>query len=209
MFGTLGAAEPAIVPQPVQMKVNEGSFSFTDQTLFGARGAAKDEAEKLRRLLAPSMGHQLPLSTEARQGNTVVLMLEQSLRSRGGEEGYVLSVTPQRIELRAASPSGLFYGGQTLRQLLPPEIFSGRHVDGVEWEVPCVEIEDYPRFAWRGLLIDPARHFIPVNSFTSAATKPTFVCGKRTTNFKLRCGDSIAKTPANCIVGLSNKWTVI
>ncbi|MDP2899125.1 MAG: beta-N-acetylhexosaminidase, partial [bacterium] len=71
-------------------------------------------------------------------------------------------VTTQSIVLRAGGPAGLFYGIQTLRQLLPPAVFAGKKVAGVEWAVPCVRITDYPRFRWRGLLIDPARHFIPV-----------------------------------------------
>ncbi len=66
------------------------------------------------------------------------------------------------VTIRAAAPAGLFYGIQTLRQLLPPAIFSKQKVEGVPWTVPCVRITDHPRFAWRGLLIDPARHFIPV-----------------------------------------------
>jgi hexosaminidase len=69
---------------------------------------------------------------------------------------------PEAVVICAVAPAGLFYGIQTHRQLLPPAVFSRQKVDGVQWSVPCVRITDHPRFAWRGLLIDPARHFIPV-----------------------------------------------
>jgi N-acetyl-beta-hexosaminidase len=71
-----------------------------------------------------------------------------------------LHVTTDR--LRAAEPAGLFYGVQTLRQLLPVAVFSTQRAEGVQWTVPCVTVRDYPRFSYRGMLIDPARHFIPV-----------------------------------------------
>ena len=97
-------------------------------------------------------------STPATRDRNRSSTLEKAL----GTEGYTLEVTPKRIDLRAATAAGLFYGVQTLRQLLPPQVFSGKRVEGVEWRVPCVRIIDRPRFGWRGLLIDPARHFIPV-----------------------------------------------
>jgi hexosaminidase len=63
--------------------------------------------------------------------------------------------------IRAKRPAGLFYAIQTLLQLLPASVFSTTKVENVSWTVPCVSITDYPRFQWRGLLVDPARHFIP------------------------------------------------
>src|SRR4030042_304729 len=73
----------------------------------------------------------------------------------------MVRVSPRRISIRAKEPAGLFYGIQTLLQLLPEQVLSRTKVEGVEWKVPSVRITDYPRFGWRGLLVDPARHFIP------------------------------------------------
>ena len=71
-------------------------------------------------------------------------------------------IQANRIELKAYQPAGLFYGIQTLRQLLPPDIFRHAPVKNIEWTVPCVSIVDYPRFQWaRPAHRDPARHFIP------------------------------------------------
>jgi hexosaminidase len=78
-----------------------------------------------------------------------------------GAEGYALDVRPTRIAARAPEPAGLFYAVQTLRQLLPPEIFREAPVGDVAWRVPAVAIEDQPRFPWRGAHLDVARHFMP------------------------------------------------
>ena len=75
-------------------------------------------------------------------------------------EGYQLDVTPSGISIRGGSAAGLFYGEQTLRQLLPPEAL--RRAASGPWQLPAVHISDAPRFAWRGVLLDVARHFMPV-----------------------------------------------
>ena len=81
-------------------------------------------------------------------GRRITLALDARLR-RLAPEGYTLEVAPRAIVLRAPAPAGIFYGIQTLRQLLPPEIFREAKVAGVEWTVPAVRIDDQPRFSWR------------------------------------------------------------
>ncbi len=155
-------SEIRVIPRPVLGEVSEGVFRFTAETVVAARDDARAEAAKLIACIAPATGYPLKL-VENPQGaqNIVRLDIESSPKVRLGEEGYELEVTPQSVTIRAARPAGLFYGIQTLRQLLPPAIFSKEKVEAVEWSVPCAHIIDYPRFQWRGLLIDPARHFIP------------------------------------------------
>ena len=75
------------------------------------------------------------------------------------KEAYRLNVTPDRITITGDSPAGVFYGMQTLRQLLPAQIFATSVQNGVRVEIPCVEIVDQPRFAWRGFMLDDSRHF--------------------------------------------------
>ena len=155
--------KPAIIPQPVEMTARGGEFRVGPDTAVVAGRNAAVEAAKLIENLAPAMGFRLKLvESPPDDAGAVVLTIDPSLKSQFGDEGYSLRVTPQQIDLRAAGSTGLFYGGQTLRQLLPPRIFSNKLVEGVNWTIPCVAIRDYPRFGWRGLLIDPARHFIPV-----------------------------------------------
>ena len=164
-----------IIPHPVALEVHDGLFRFTTGTHVVAlpqgtlRSAeAKAEAVKLLDYLTPAMGYGLTLVEDSsRVENVVRLEIESSLKEQLSEEGYQLEVTNRSIVIRAARPAGLFYGIQTLRQLLPPAIFNKQKVEGIEWAVPCVRITDYPRFKWRGLLIDPARHFIPMQDVKS------------------------------------------
>ncbi|MBN2316124.1 MAG: family 20 glycosylhydrolase, partial [Sedimentisphaerales bacterium] len=152
-----------IVPMPVSIEERAGVFIIEPSTHVIAEGQAAIEAAKLIELLAPATGYRL--KPGKRVLNNIQLDIVSSLEDKLGDEGYELEVTEQAIKLRAAKGAGLFYGIQTLRQLLPPAIFTQRKVEGVQWSVPCVHIIDTPRFQWRGLLIDPARHFIPVPDF--------------------------------------------
>lgn len=152
-----------VIPLPVSVETRAGSFLITPTTSVVAPGAAAPEAAKLIDALAPALGYRLKPAEDAAAGKGgIQLKIEPSLQARLGEEGYELEATAETVVIRAATPAGLFYGIQTLRQLLPSAIFSKQKVEGVPWTVPCVRITDHPRFAWRGLLIDPARHFIPV-----------------------------------------------
>jgi hexosaminidase len=158
-----------IIPQPVELEVCDGRFAFAADTQVVASstepagaGAARAVAAKLVGFLAPAMGYRLSVVEDSpRQENVVRLKVDASLNDQLGGEGYRLEATARSIVIRAAEPAGLFYGIQTLRQLLPPAVFRVQKAEAVEWTVPCVRITDYPRFEWRGLLIDPARHFIP------------------------------------------------
>ena len=161
LAATAGAAA-SIIPLPVSIEQRDGSFPITPATSVVAEGSAAGEASKLVEALAPALGYRLQLAAPLPAKNAVQLRIEPSLREQFGEEGYELEATTDAVVIRAAAPAGLFYGIQTLRQLLPPAACGRQKVEGVPWALPCVRIKDQPRFAWRGLLIDPARHFIPV-----------------------------------------------
>ncbi|MBI5395460.1 MAG: beta-N-acetylhexosaminidase [Verrucomicrobia bacterium] len=160
----MAAVSPALVPAPEKMTVAEGTFALTRNTSVIAEPDAEAEARKLATALRGPTGLPLPLTNKEPKPGAIVLQLDRSLESKLGTEGYRLSVTPKRVAISAATEVGLFYGGVTFRQLLPPQVFATKHLtralDG-GWAAPCVEIEDRPRFAWRGLLLDPARHFMP------------------------------------------------
>ena len=156
------AAQSAIevIPLPRVIRPAAGTFILTpDMKIFVNSPELADVGRYLSEMLAPATGMQLavgPLPAAATRG--IVLALD---RDRGdlGQEGYALNCTPEALTITAARPAGVFYGVQTLRQLLPSQIESRQPAAKVTWAVPCVAIQDSPRFAWRGLLLDPARHF--------------------------------------------------
>jgi hexosaminidase len=111
-------------------------------------------------LVAKPTGTTPELKTVAGEPPTgSVLLTTKGADATLGAEGYQLDVTPTGVVIRASTTAGLFYGIQTLRQLLPPQVESREKVTGVAWDVPCVQIKDSPRCAWRGLMLDCARHF--------------------------------------------------
>jgi hexosaminidase len=154
-------AAPSLVPLPVEMAMGEGTFKLTSKTAVVVDGEAVAKGQYLLDILSKATGFHLSLQAKLPNQDFIHLRLEDNLPAKLGAEGYALKITPQGVSIAARKTAGLFYGIQTLRQLLPPDIYRTAPVDRVEWKIPCVEITDYPRFAWRGLLIDPARHFIP------------------------------------------------
>lgn len=141
-----------IIPQPQSMKIGEGQFALSDNTVIVASGDAAPVAHFLAELLRPATGLALPIVESGEGGIRFVLNAGEA------SEGYTLTVTDAGITIEASSRAGLFYGVQTLRQLLPASIESRETVRGVQWAVPAVTINDAPRFGWRGLHLDVARH---------------------------------------------------
>lgn len=160
----LAAPRPiAIVPKPVHVKPTKGQFTLTADTVIVATADAEDVGRFLAQSLAPATGFTLDVKPDAPATARTIALTIRSAKAFEvlGNEGYALDVTPTGVKITAHEPAGLFYGVQTLRQLLPPEIFGESKVTGVEWSIPCVEIEDHPRFSWRGAMLDCARHFMP------------------------------------------------
>ena len=157
------AAEPrpiAVVPQPVSVTAQNGAFELTPDTVIYTDRGTRDLGRRLASYLEPATGLNLRVQAGSGGGRRITLAIDARLR-RLAPEGYTLDVTPRAIVLRAPEAAGIFYGIQTLRQLLPPEIFREAKVAGVEWTVPALRIEDRPRFAWRGMHLDVGRHFMP------------------------------------------------
>ena len=152
----LFAQNIAVIPQPVSVQALKGSFRLTAQTTIGyGTTAAKPAAEMLAAHFAAPTGYRLKVQ---RQG-LIQLRLNTKPNAALGKEGYTLDVNAQGIRIAANEPAGLFYGVQTLLQLFPPEIESKTRVKKVAWAAPAVRITDYPRFGWRGMMLDVSRHF--------------------------------------------------
>ena len=155
-----GARSVAVIPRPAKMTLGSGTFAVRPDTRLLVDIVAISTGRHLADSLKAIGGWSLSMERNeagASHNNAIVLKLDPSL-ARLGEEGYVLAVEPQTVMVRAAQPAGLFYGCQTLRQLLlAPDVKETVRRRGT---LPCLEIEDRPRFAWRGLMLDPARQFL-------------------------------------------------
>lgn len=156
------ADPPAIIPLPQKMTLQAGMFKLTANTSVFVDSGSIATAKILTDRLRPATGYRFETSTNSLAGTAIsggILLTTKNADTNLGPEGYALTVAADSIVIRAPSQAGLFYGVQTLLQLLPPEIFSTNLVENVAWQVPCVQIEDWPRFKWRGLMLDVSRHF--------------------------------------------------
>jgi hexosaminidase len=157
---TPDSASIAIVPRPDSLTVGRGRFVINANTVIYTDAASADIARRFAASLLPATGLAIPVRMGAAPATGIVLQRNGRL-TRLGDEGYELSVTARRVSIRAKERAGVFYGLQTIRQLLPPEVFREAKVDSVAWAIPAVRIVDRPRFAWRGAHLDVGRHFMP------------------------------------------------
>ena len=162
-----GAFAPRIIPSPASLTLAGGApFELTTAsrvTLVGANPEVAAIGEGLAALLRRATEFPLPVTSSSggSGSGSVELRLASDVASLG-EEGYRLTVTTDSVRLVASAPAGLFRGVQTIRQLLPVDIESEIGVARSIWPIPALNIVDQPRFAWRGAMLDVARHFFPV-----------------------------------------------
>ncbi len=150
-----------LIPQPVEIQVLTGNFMLTKASTLGYIGA---DAKPVAEMLAEKLNLPTGYSLVAKPTKTANLLLNLNTKAdeRLGKEGYSLEVTTKGVTLTANQSAGLFYGVQTLLQLLPKEIESPTLAPTLRttgWRIPAVRITDYPRFGWRGLMLDVSRHF--------------------------------------------------
>jgi hexosaminidase len=152
---------PPIIPKPVKVQTANDSFKLSLQTQILAPGLSAATGELLAARLRKSTGYPLPIQTRSDAGSKSAadISLEIDSTLSKNPEAYELKVTADGVAIRAADAAGLFYGVQTLLQLLPPEILGAAPATNKNWEVRAVNLQDEPRFKWRGLMLDVSRHF--------------------------------------------------
>ncbi len=159
-----GLNAQTIIPKPVNIEHNSGSFTFNQETIisFDSKDAI-NEVHYLADMFKISSGFSLKKTFEPLKKNFVKMLLDENLSSLG-DEGYELTITEIGIIIKAAKPAGLFYACQTIKQLLPPEIDGVYPIKNLDLSIPCLKINDIPRFGYRGYMLDVSRHFIPLGS---------------------------------------------
>lgn len=158
-LATVYAQKPAIqlIPQPVTLQPAEGAFILTRTSTIGFDGQeSRKIAEMLSQKLNLSTG--FAFTPQQDQAGSIQFNLNKVPVAQLGKEGYTLESSPKGVVITANEAAGLFYGMQTLLQLMPKEVES-KTVLTASWSVPAVKITDYPRFGWRGLMLDVSRNF--------------------------------------------------
>ncbi len=162
-FSQKNNVEDLLLPQPASIKSGTGNFVLNNKTniyVLSSDVSAKRVGEFLSKTLTRVLGYSFSVKASSKNliaNNSIKFSLINN--ETLSNEGYKLDVTPNGILVSANKPAGLFYGMQTLLQLLPKEIESKTIENNIRWIVPVCSITDYPRFGWRGLMFDVSRHF--------------------------------------------------
>jgi hexosaminidase len=159
IVGAVAALGADIVPLPVECRETGEVFVPTKETPVVSVPAGLDVAgfvrEEWRRITGAA---EMEGDAGPTKGGGIFLKLDPSLKELGGE-GYELKTGKDGVEMKAPTEAGLFYAWQTLKQLMPPEVYAAHPPAMRDWRIDGVKIRDLPRFEWRGLMVDISRHF--------------------------------------------------
>lgn len=143
----------SIIPEPVEVKQSEGQFTISRTTrIYASDKEAEKSAKYFIDYFNRHFGYELAMAKKDTDDDIIVLSHEKNKDISGG---YTLKVTPEKIVIKGNDGPGVFYGMQTLIQLLPTR-------GGILPTIGAVEIKDYPRFEYRGMHLDVVRHFFPI-----------------------------------------------
>ena len=151
------AKEINVIPQPSSVEVYEGECNII--------GAAFKVDKKFPKAVY-SVVDCFSKSLEAATGKTKVRGAVSFVFKKSEEiakEAYTIEVSKNKVLVTASDFNGVLYAIETIKQMLPVEIYTGKPCDNGDWNLPCMRIEDQPRFAYRGLHLDVARHFFDVD----------------------------------------------
>lgn len=151
-----------IIPQPSSVQELEGVFEMNEQTQIVIQNddpGIEQTASEFLKQAKKSMGLELKVTKEGINAkNIFILPYDSGLNA----EGYEIIVTRDSVTIKGGSAAGVFYGFQTIRQLLPTDFERQSLVSPKRWTIPAVEIKDAPRFEYRGMHLDVGRHMYPV-----------------------------------------------
>jgi len=156
------ANELNVIPLPQKYEVGKGVFEINPKTkvvLEPDNSEMRDAAGLLIGLFQKAANFSLEISSKKESKNVIICRLVNNIENK---EGYKISISTHAVLVEGATSAGIYYGLQTLRQLLPPQIENAAISGSTQqWTVPCVSITDYPTFGYRGMMLDVSRHFMP------------------------------------------------
>ncbi len=143
-----------IIPEPFHVAKGTGVFQFPKSVSINAPSSAKEIADQIAKQFKTASGKNV--SFNKTDANITLDIIKDDVI---GNEGYTLNVNTNGIIISANTNAGLFYGWQTLQQIMPAAIYANTLQNNIQWQVPFVSIIDKPRFGWRGMMLDVSRHF--------------------------------------------------
>lgn len=149
----------SIIPKPEKITLREGNFILNEKTNIYSNNGSSQFDNTLKYFvnkIYSSTGYKLKTSGYEAESGIIIFNEKQNL-SPGA---YLLVVSEDKVIIQSSSDEGAFYAVQSLLQLMPPQIFSNKK-ENAKWEIPCMQIEDAPRYKWRGMHLDVSRHFFP------------------------------------------------
>ena len=148
-----------IIPKPAFLESSTGQFLVDENTKIVGVSDLKNEGAYLAGLISNSTSSSISFQEGAKRDGSILLKIDPSIE---GDEAYTLVVAYDLITISGKTSAGVFYGIQTLRQLMPASVESSENKLGA-FTIPAVTIKDNPRFEYRGMHLDVARHFYPVD----------------------------------------------
>ncbi|MEN6370496.1 MAG: beta-N-acetylhexosaminidase [Armatimonadota bacterium] len=164
-FQDTNATPLTVIPKPLRIETCEGTFVISPGTSIAVDSSFEEAGwvgKYLAEVLSAPTGFNIG-TIEAAETDYIILTTSDADAALGAE-GYELTVNRNSVTVRAYGPAGLFYGVQTIRQLLPAAVENRKLTENIQWTIPCLRIVDKPRYSWRGLMLDVCRHFMPVES---------------------------------------------
>lgn len=157
LLTTLGVkAQLNLIPKPVSVKVETSSLILNEKTAIVAHKKLRNEAIYLQTKLNQSTGYSFSIASGKPQN---YIKLEVDANAFENPEAYTINVDGKGATIKAKNDIGIFWGIQTLLQMLPEQVYSKKVQAGVKWEIPFAQISDYPRFKYRGMMLDLSRQF--------------------------------------------------
>ena len=157
-------AQHSIIPEPVNYQINGENFVLENQLIFNIVTTNKEAIKYVNQFktFIENAGIKT-LNEKSNEGNSLIINLNNNHDTELGEEGYTLNIKSHYITLSANQAAGIFNGLQTLKQMLPANFENPTHYKSGPVNITGCEIKDYPRFGWRGLMLDVSRHFFTVD----------------------------------------------